>query len=301
MGDEFGLSRAWSLLAEVHWMRGRFGDMERVLERALEHAERAGAERESAALLGDIARVLRVGPTPAEVGIRRCEEILDRRAGDPQLEAIVSTMVAGLQTMRGRFEVARRLYGRSKKILEELGLAVPLARMALYAGPSMLLAGEPKTAERELRSGYETFEAMGEKARLSTIAAFLARAVCEQGRYDEAERLTEVSEESASRDDLVSQVVWRQTRAKLLALRGELEAGMALAREAVALAADTDYLNMHGDALLDLAEVLRRSNDPDGAVEAVVRARELFEAKGNLVSAGQASALLAELAGEPIA
>jgi tetratricopeptide (TPR) repeat protein len=284
----------------VHWMRGRFGDMERVLERALEHAEQAGADRESASLLGDIARVLRVGPTPAEVGIRRCEEILARSAGDLQLEAVVSTMVAGLQMMRGRFELARELYGRSKKIFEELGLTVPLARLPLYSGPSMLLAGTPEAAEQELRAGYERFEAMGEKARLSTIAAFLARAVYEQGRYEEAERFTEVSEESASRDDLVSQVVWRQTRAKLLGLRGELEAAVALAREAVALAADTDYLNMHGDALLDLAEVLRLSTTPDEAAEAVVQALELFQTKGNVVSAAQASALLTELAAEAI-
>ena len=51
-------------------------------------------------------------------------------------------------------------------------------------------------------------------------------------------------------------MLWRQARGKLLARRGELEEGERLAREAVALAEETDMLNVHGDALLDLAEVL---------------------------------------------
>ena len=78
-------------------------------------------------------------------------------------------------------------------------------------------AGDYNAAERELRWGYETLEQMGEKSLRATIAAFLADVVYKQERDDEAERLTEVSEELAAADDLVTQILWRSVRAKILA------------------------------------------------------------------------------------
>ena len=104
--------------------------------------------------------------------------------------------------------------------------------------------------------GYGILEQMGEKGYLSTIAAELAQALYELGRYDESERFTHVSEELGPLDDLATQVEWRGTRAKVLARRGEHERAVALSDEAVALASETDYLNLQGDALMDFAEVL---------------------------------------------
>ena len=49
-----------------------------------------------------------------------------------------------------------------------------------------LLAGNPDAAERSLRQGYAALEEMGEKAVLSTTAAFLGQALVAQGRVDEA-------------------------------------------------------------------------------------------------------------------
>src|SRR5207245_9363761 len=66
-----------------------------------------------------------------------------------------------------------------------------------------------------------------------------------------------------SSDDLVSQVVWRGTRARVAAQRGELAEAERLAHEAADLAARTDFLVVHGDALVDLAEVLSVANRPD--------------------------------------
>jgi len=80
-------------------------------------------------------------------------------------------------------------------------------------------------------------------------------------------------------------VQWRSVRAKLLARQGELERAEALAREAVALAAETDFLVLRADALMDLAEVLRAAGRDDEAVPCVEQALELDEQKGNIVGA----------------
>jgi hypothetical protein len=66
-----------------------------------------------------------------------------------------------------------------------------------------------------------------------------------------------------------------------------------LAREAVALADETDFLVLRGDAYLDLAEVLLASGREGDARAAVERALEFFERKENVVSAEQARSLLA--------
>jgi len=58
------------------------------------------------------------------------------------------------------------------------------------------------------------------------------------------------------REEPLPQILWRQVRGKVIARRGDLQEGERLAREAVALADETDMLNAHGDALTDLAEVL---------------------------------------------
>ena len=78
-------------------------------------------------------------------------------------------------------------------------------------------------------------------------------------------------------------------------MSGRLAEGEQIAREAVALAQDTDDINLHGDALMALAEVLQLAGRPDEAAPFIDQALRLYEQKGNLVSAGKAHSLLAEL------
>jgi hypothetical protein len=74
-------------------------------------------------------------------------------------------------------------------------------------------------------------------------------------------------------------MLWRQVRGKVLARRGELQEGERLVREAVALAEETDMLNSHADALIDLAEVLALAGqDPRAELD---RALALYERKGS--------------------
>lgn len=61
----------------------------------------------------------------------------------------------------------------------------------MYSGNAELFAGDPVAAERELRRGPEVLERMGEKSALSTVVAVLSQAAHEQGRFEEAERLSE--------------------------------------------------------------------------------------------------------------
>jgi triphosphoribosyl-dephospho-CoA synthetase len=146
-----------------------------------------------------------------------------------------------------------------------------------------------------LHGSYDTLHAMGEKAFLSTVAAELAETVLAQGRDREAERLTEESELLAVEDDVESQVRWRMTRAKLLAGRGEIEAGEALANDAVRRSSATEFPNLHAGALMTLAEVASAAGADEAASAALAQARDVYVSKGNTVSAAGAEELLAKL------
>jgi ATP/maltotriose-dependent transcriptional regulator MalT len=159
-----------------------------------------------------------------------------------------------------------------------------------------MLAGDYVAAEESLRAGYRALDEMGEKALLSTTAAFLAQAIFAQGRDAEAEQLAALSEELSASGDLLTQVLWRSVRARVMAAGGRAEEGEALAREAVTLAEKTDFLNHQADAITDLAEVLREAGRTDEAYAAASKALGLYERKGNRVAAERARSRLAELA-----
>jgi class 3 adenylate cyclase/tetratricopeptide (TPR) repeat protein len=295
-GDDVGLVKAWIHLAEVHWLRGRCDDMERVLEPALQHAEQAGAERELRWVLRALMRGALLGPRRVEDAILRCRELQERAQDDAVLSAQGDSMLAVLEAMRGGAHEARRLYGRSKATLEEAGMKMMLARLQMYAGMAELVSGDPAAAERELRLGYTLLDEMGAQDQLSTTAAYLARALAEQQRYEEADLVASVSETAASDDDLATQVLFRGTRARVLARRDD-DAAARLASEAVELSRQTDLLGIQGDALIDLADVEAVLGRPQEAASALAEAAELYELKGNVVSAAYAHGRAGEFAG----
>jgi len=293
-GNEHGLARSWQLVAMVHWMRCHLGEQEKVLERALEHAERAGDQREVSEISAGLCGVAVFGPTAVDEGIERCRAMLERAVGSPRLEAFVKNDLAVLVAARGEFTTARRLLSEAQRAFDELGVGPRPS--AMYIALVELLAGDAVAAEQELRESYDELERRGERAWLSTTAALLARALCEQSRFAEAEDYTVVAEETAPPDDVVTQVIWRSTRARVLARRGEPDLALELAGAAVALASATDWLELHAWALLDLAEVQSAVGSATAAGECVERAVSLCEQKANRVLAERARARLGELA-----
>jgi hypothetical protein len=136
---------------------------------------------------------------------------------------------------------------------------------------------------------------MGERTVLSTRTAQLGHALCTLGRYDEALMLSYRSAELGASDDAVTQSLWRQVRARVLAHRGDVSAAAALAREAVRLAEATDALDAQADALLDLAEVHEAGGDAAAATSAALGALDRYGRKGNVVMARRARARLAAI------
>ena len=123
----------------------------------------------------------------------------------------------------------------------------------------------------------------------------LAAALCTLGQLEEAEELAGTAERLSAADDVVSQMLWRQTRARLLARRGAHDDAERLALAAVSLVEDTDMLNWHGRARSDLADVYELADRPDDAGLHLELALALYERKGNRVEAAQVRERLGRL------
>jgi hypothetical protein len=87
----------------------------------------------------------------------------------------------------------------------------------------------------------------------------------------------------------------RQVQALVLARRGQHAEAESLAREAVAIIERTDGLNLQGDALCDLAEVLNAGGRGDEAAGAFTQALERYERKRNLATERRVRERLADL------
>jgi ATP/maltotriose-dependent transcriptional regulator MalT len=158
-----------------------------------------------------------------------------------------------------------------------------------------MVRGDWRAGEQELRQGFEALESMGDKNYLAITAGWLAHCLYEQKRYDEADDFADVCEKSAAKSWVAAQVLWRGARAMVLAHRGDIEAGEALARQAVDLALQTDRVDTQTDALMDLAEVLRVGGRTAEAVPIVADALRRYEAKEVRPAAARARAFLGEL------
>jgi tetratricopeptide (TPR) repeat protein len=292
VGDELGLARAWRLVAQAHYLARRGGSSAQASARALEHGRRASDRLELREIVEWFCVALILGPTPAQEAFARCRELLSVVEQDPILEPTVVSVLANVEAMQGHQEQAAELLARWRLAVEGFGESIWLFPINFGF---VALADDPVAAERDLRPGYEALRRIGERSGFSSVTGLLARAVCAQGRYAEADQLSKESAAAARPNDIHSHILWRTTRARVLAHTGELDAAEAFAREAVAFAADSDFLDSHGDALVDLAEVLVLADRPQEAVAALDQAIQLYEQKGNLLSAGRTRALLDRL------
>ena len=297
VGDDAGLARAWLLLSEVHNVWGAMAAMAQAAEHAVDHAQRAGDLLQADLGLWRLGIAMALGPMPVDEGIQRGQQLLDHARGRRRIEAEMLRTLARMEARRGRFDQARALLTEGRAIVEDLGLMLNMASFAWVSGEIEALADQAVAAERELRLADDLFSQLGDNDYRATIGPYLAEMLRVQGRDQEARRLTEQSEAMARPDDIVAQLRWRKTRARLLADQGASEQAERLAREAVGLAERTDFPEEHADALMSLVEVLRRAGRADEAVPVTRQALALYEGKGNTIMARRTQQALDALMG----
>jgi tetratricopeptide (TPR) repeat protein len=193
--------------------------------------------------------------------------------------------------MNGEIQVARSLYQRGREMLLDLGNAVWVAANGIHLGNIELNGDDLTRAEKQMREDVELLRRMGERYRLPTVSALLAKVIRDQGRDDEALPFLASAEELTSPSDVGTQAFWRAVRAPILARQGRFEEAEELARAAVAMLRETESIGFEADALVELATVLSLSAKRDEALEVADQAVALYQKKGNVVALERATAL----------
>ena len=287
--DERALLIGYSALGHVALMRAQTGAMLEAYDQAAVHAQRAGVPQR---FVDWRAAARFFGATPVSELLAWMDEQDPRDLRHPRARLTQAVSLA----MLGRFDEGRALVVRARSDLADRGSVIQLGAMtAILAIRVEILAGDYDAAAELGDEGCRLLEESGEKGFLSTAAGNLAQALLELDRLEEADAWAGRAAELGASDDTVTQMLWRQPRAKLLARRGELEEAEVLAREAVAIGDATDMLDSQGDAYADLGEVLLLARKPEDAAAAFEQALERFERKGNLVSAERTRARLASV------
>ena len=297
--EDLDAAGAWHLLGKVHSDRGQQAAAGEALERALELASAAGDAGVEAWIRYWLLQASSLGPTPCGNVIARAREDLDwARAHDNRaLEGSTLGRMGEMLARAGRIDDARQAFADARAVFVELDLPVHIAYLALSTSAVEPLASDPEAAERELLPAIEFFEGSGATHIAASLIPVLAGVRVSQSRVDEALALSERTEEIAAMDDLDAQVKWRIARAQALTASNELAEAERFAREAIEVAEPGDTVILSADAHSCLGEVLLAARSSSEAVPPLERALGLYEAKGDVVSAGQRRETLDALTG----
>ena len=293
--DEEGLARVWLVVATSWWARGHWDEMREPLSRSVEHARLAGNRSMEYETLNFVLAALAYGSTPASEGMRLSREVLENASRSRELQGSATRFLGWFTLLEGRLEEARELLEQARTIFTELGNKLLLAILAFSTGPLEIACGDAIAAEREYRAGLAGILQIGDRGRVTNLAAGLANALIDQGRIDDAEQYVDLAREAVIADDVSGQAVWRIAAARVVARRGSTDEAVELAEEATTMLADSEELMTLSPSLVHQAEVLELAGRKTEAVAALHEAIAAAERKGSLVDVSLAEARLAAL------
>jgi class 3 adenylate cyclase len=294
-GDARGLGAAWYLMGRIEWLSLRCAPMEAAVKRAIEQFRAGGSFGRMLLALEFLSHAYFYGSIPIPEAIRRCEDLVRDASDNRAVRAVIQGSIACMEAMRSDLQRAWWLLDEVLVVLEELGQMIGWIPWAIYHENVAFIArleGNYPRMEASLRSILDQATLAEPSVMLASDVAWLAEAVDEQDRHEEAAKLCAISERLATAGDLLSQLLWRRVKAQALAREGRLKPALELSGAAVSFAEQTDALNEQADAWMDHAKVLRLAGLRLQAKRALLRAIDRYRRKGNVVSEARAQALL---------
>ena len=214
------------------------------------------------------------GPAPVEEAIAEIQgDATGREPGAYQ-------GLSRLHLLQGRFDEARELNAKARAGFEDIGNRHQAMALHQTEGEVEYFAGSAAEGARLIREAYDGLTATGDRAFASTVAAVLGDVLLDLRNDNEAWEFGRIARETSSSDDVISQTGGRAVQARVLSRRGDQRGAEALAREAVAIIGQTDYLGEHALALVHLAHVLQESGKTTEAIASAREAIELYDRKG---------------------
>ncbi len=278
----------------IAWLRGAAGDENAALvaaREALAAARQAGSAIQIARCEFAVCASVTFGATPALHGLKEIRSIV-ADATSKTSRALIHPLIAVLEAYRGNVDEAMRAIDETDAIYDDLGRADKLGTLRGFA---QLWLDQNVEALQTFRSIDAELARAGNTSIRATVAAMLAEALRRTGNADEALESAKLSAALENPDDIESGLWWRSVQARILSDRGSNAEAEHLAREAVALAAPTQWPERRGVAALDLARVLFAAGRIEEARPAAHEARRAFEEKELLAGTRMVDDVLAQL------
>ena len=298
-GELEALAEAWQLAGKLRFWLDDLPGAEKALECAITYGRQSGNHRAQMRASHWLAVTFHVLPIPADTAVARTEQLLQATSGDLWAEADLLKPLCLLYAYVGRPADARAALARSQSIFTGFGAKFALAESAIPAGLTELAIGDPVAAERYLREGYEAWRAMGERGYFASVASLLAEALYAQGRFDEAQRVTEEAEAASLPGDFEGDAWWRAAKARQLARSSQFTAARRLIDEAKALMTPATAPLTQAEVLVAKAEVDRLAGAPQQAAASLHAALEIYEDRRAPALAAQVKAALSRLDDHP--
>ena len=293
-GDLDGLAEALTAAGRLRFWVGDIPASQDILERAIACARQSGNRHVQMRASHWLAVPFSLLVIPADIGVARTEQLLHDAEGDPWAEADLLKPLCLLYAHVGRVADARAAVDRSQSIFTSFGAKVALMESTIPASVVGQVIGDPAYTEHHARQGYEAWRAVAERSIYAVdLAALLADALYEQGRFDEAQQLVDQVGISPFGTLFSPQL----TEAKLLARRGQFAVARELADQV--LLAPTSMPMGQADALRTRAEVERLAGAPEQAAASLRAALKIYEELRATTLAGRTRAALASLAAPP--
>jgi class 3 adenylate cyclase/tetratricopeptide (TPR) repeat protein len=300
IGDHAALAETYRELAKAEAGVGRTEPADLLFDKAIANARLSGSARiEADVILWQLAMQC-WGYLAAREGIRRTNTLLE--------QGVTGMAHAFALVIRGRYRGLQRdvAGGRAdieagRALISEYGAEFYVAGSAQEYWAFEFEAGDYHAAEVCAREAFDRFHALGGYELSHGAAALVAHALIGQGRLAEAEEFARIAEEHATADDVTIEGDWRSVQAVVLSARGDHAAAEAMARHAVALAGETDYLELRAMSTRALAETLAASGQVEAATPWLDETIRLYERKESVFGVERTAARLRELARETLA
>jgi tetratricopeptide (TPR) repeat protein len=285
--DELGLAQYWRVHGYSFWARLQAARARESWERALAHAEAAGANRLQVELQNYVLSAVLLGPTPVAEALPIARAVLERAAPSSLAEASALRAVGMLRACEGFLDEARELHERGRETFRQAGLEVTAAGWAMAQSEIEWRAGNLDAQERVLREGFEVLDRLHDQFFYSTVALVLVNCLLQRRPPDDDEiaRICVSARERTLAGDLVNFVYLDGIEARRLAHAGSAEEAVKLARRAVETAETTDNFDVRSHVWLALAETLRLTGDTDEAGRAAGESIAIRTAKGDVAGA----------------
>jgi predicted ATPase/DNA-binding SARP family transcriptional activator len=296
-GDPEGLAEAWMLAGRARFWLDDPAAAAEAFEHAIAYARQASHHRVQMRASHWLSVTFRVLPIPADAAVARAEALLQTANGDPWAEADLLKPLCILYAYVGRSADARGALARSRAIFAGFGAKFALAESGIPAGVMELALADPAAAERYLRDARATLRGMNERRYLVTVTTELALALYAQGRFNEAQQLTD----EAQAADVPDADAWSgglNLRAMLLARRGQFPAARSVLAEAESLITAASSAATRAKMLVAKAEVDRLAGVPEQAAMSLHAALQIYEDRRATQLAAQIRAALATIAGD---